>query len=100
MKNEILWDRLSGEVDIFVKNYLLSKQKSYIKPTYKVADDLPIEKLLNAKSWEDMYVNVIGGCENINNLPSHIKQVVIAYLPRFFEKYPQYKNEKCLQVED
>ena len=53
MKNEILWDRLSGEVDIFVKNYLLSKQKSYIKPTYKVADDLPIEKLLNAKSWED-----------------------------------------------
>lgn len=98
MKKEILWDRLAGEVDIFVKNYILTKQKSTIKPTYKVTEDLPIEKLMNAKSWEDMYVNVIGGCENINDLPKYVKQVVIACLPRFFEKYPQYKGEKSLQV--
>lgn len=47
---------------------------------------------------DDYWANIVSGCRNINNLPVHLKQLVQQFLPKFFEQFPEYKDEKSLKV--
>lgn len=104
MNNSALWDRLAGEVSVYIDNYIVAKNgggKFHLKPSYPVDYKIEdIDKIISARSIDEYYVHVISGCKNINELPEPIKKLVIQYLPRFFAKWPEYASEKCLRIKE
>lgn len=104
MDNNVLWDRLAGEITIYVENYLIKQSgggKFHLKPSYPVDYEIDdIDKILSDSSLDGYYAHKISGCKNINELPNDIKKLVIQYLPRFFARWPEYAAEKCLVIVD
>lgn len=101
MDLQLLWSRLAGGVDTYVSNYVLKGNKYGIQPTYKV--DYVIEKveeLYTTNNIKEYWVIQVDICRNINDLPEHIKRVVVQYLPRFFAEFPQYRDADCLKVKN
>lgn len=45
---------------------------------------------------DDYWLHQISGCKHINNLPAYLQNLVLQYLPRFFQTHPEYKYEDCL----
>ena len=78
MNIDVIWDRLAGCFKLYVENYELKKY----------TDDI-----------DNYWAHLIGGCRNINNLPNDLKELVLQFLPRFFEQFPQYKEAECLKSE-
>lgn len=100
--DSVMWDRLGGLLVEFVENYLLKKYnntKFSLEPTYTVDYEIEdIDSFFLQASASDNWVLKITACENINQLPPHLKKLVIQFLPRFFEKYPEYATHKSLIV--
>lgn len=100
--DSVMWDRLGGLLVEYVENYLLEKQNNTIfslEPTYTVDYEIEdIDRLFSQASTSDYWALKITACENINQLPSHLKKLVIQFLPRFFETYPEYATHKSLIV--
>lgn len=100
--DSVMWDRLSGLLVEYVENYILEKRadkntKFNLKPTYTVdyvIDD--IDGLFSQTNTDDYWALKIAACKNINWLPPHLKKLVVQFLPRFFEKYPEYKSNESL----
>ena len=102
MENEALWDRLAGMLVEYVENYLLDKNKNPlgIGPSYTVDYEIKdVERLFDFEVIDDYWVVQIAGCRNINKLPPNLKELVIPFLPRFFEQYPEYKAAECLRIQ-
>lgn len=106
MYYSILWERLAGGIKLYVENYILSKEQSQqggfnLKPSYVVDYEIQnLDNILFMQSLEDYYVHIIIGCRNINDLPLDLRNLAEQYLPRFFADYPEYKDEKCLQIDN
>lgn len=102
---DILWDRLAGTLQIYVENYLLQKGShehfNHFKPSYSVDYKIEnIEELFQDMSLDGYWGFQIAGCRDINTLPPHLQALVIQFLPRFFEQYPEYKNAPCLTIRE
>lgn len=100
--DSVMWDRLGGLLVEYVENFLLKKYnntKFSLEPTYTVDYEIKdIDRLFSQTSSSDYWVLKIMACENINQLPLHLKKLVIQFLPRFFEEYPEYAAHKSLIV--
>ena len=105
----VLWDRLAGEIALYVENFIISQNKNNkssrfnIRPSYNVDYDISdalLKDIVNCESSEKYYVNIIAGSRNINLLPPHIKELVCNYLPQFFLAHPEYKNAECLKINE
>ena len=102
MNIDVLWDRLAGCFKLYVENYELKKYGSTfnLKPSYEVDYEIDLDVLKKYTDDIDNYwAHLIGGCRNINNLPNDLKELVLQFLPRFFEQFPQYKEAECLKSE-
>lgn len=99
MNINILWDRLAGEILEYVENFCLYKSQSKIKPSYEVDYNIEcLDELQKHTDIEDYWAHQIASCTNINDLPAYLQGLVLQYLPRFFEKYPEYKDADCLKL--
>lgn len=98
MDIDVLWDRLAGGLQEYVENYCLYKSQSKIMPSYDVDYKIDcLDVLQKHTTVDDYWVHQISGCDNINDLPVYLQELVLQYLPRFFEKYPIYRDAECLQ---
>lgn len=99
---DVLWDRLAGGLQIYVENYYLKITgggKLKLQPSYNVdyvIEDIDLLKKHN--EINDYWVFKIGGCRNINELPVFLRKLVVQFLPRFFQEYPQYRDVECLKI--
>lgn len=102
----ILFDRLAGTIQIYVENYLLVRNGGgYFKlePSYKVDYEISrdiinyINQSLDGKA-EDIWYFKIALCNSIDEIEKPLRTLVVQFLPRFFEMYPQYKDEECLKI--
>lgn len=106
MYYSVLWERLAGGTQEFVENYFLSQSENNsgfikIEPTYPVDYKIKnLDKIVNFNSADNYFVHKIAECRNINDLSTELKELVSQYLPKFFSKYPEYKDEKCLKIEN
>lgn len=98
----VLWDRLAGEIEIYVKNYLLKKYGTHgISPSYNVDYKIEnINELLSNKSAGESWSTEISECRNINDLPKYLQNLIRQFLPLFFEKYPKYRFKQCLRINE
>ena len=95
----VLWDRLAGELREYVENWCLSRSQSRIKPSYEIDYEINcLEELKKHTTLDDYWVHRISACENINDLPIYLQELVLQYLPRFFKNHPEYKNLDCLKI--
>ena len=101
LKEDVLWDRLSGHLAEYVENYLLKKcggGKFHIQPSYEVDYEiLDVESLYADTTFEEFWVHRVGNCRTINHLDPCLKKLVLQFLPRFFEQFPEYRFEECLR---
>ncbi len=97
---QILFDRLAGKLVEYVENYHLANKSSdcdfSLQPSYPV--DYTINNFDMGSTIDDWWVHKIAGCLNINDLPDDLKELTVQFLPRFYNEFPQYKNEKCLKL--
>lgn len=99
MEIGVLWDRLAGELREYVENWCLSRSQSRIKPSYEIDYEINcLEELKKHTTLDDYWVHRISACENINDLPIYLQELVLQYLPRFFKNHPEYKNLDCLKI--
>ena len=97
-ENNVLFDRLAGGLLIYVENYLLHNSKGKILPSYAVDYEIPqdiiseIEKSTLSNNKDDIWYLKVSGCKNINELPMYLQNLIIQYMPKFLEQYPQYEN--------
>lgn len=105
---EVILDRLAGGLMLYVENYTLAKNKNNrnklkLGPSYAVDYEIAPEvlELLQESckgSVSEVWYHQISGCQDINELPEYLKNLVIQYLPRFFEEYPEYADDECLRI--
>lgn len=102
MNSDVLWDRLAGGLAEYVDNYLLKNSgggKLRIQPSYEVDYEIAnAESLFDDASFDGYWVHKVAGCRNINNLDPRLRGLAVQFLPKFFEMFPEYKNEESLKV--
>lgn len=100
-----MWDRLAGELIVYVENYLLSSKSGLgfgLDPSYKVDYEIKdtildyLEKTLNSGDINEIWQHRITTCKNVNDLPNKLQKLVNQFLPRFLSQHPEYKHEKSL----
>lgn len=100
-----MWDRLAGELIVYVENYLLSSKSGLgfgLDPSYKVDYEIKdtildyLEKPLNSGDINEIWQHRITTCKNVNDLPNKLQKLVNQFLPRFLSQHPEYKHEKSL----
>lgn len=98
----VLWDRLAGEIVVYVENYILFKTGGAnfrLNPSYPVDYEIEnVEEIVSDKSVDGYFAHKISGCRDVNELPTHLKKLVMQYLPRFLANHPEYSNEECLTI--
>lgn len=106
-QNDVLWDALAGMLMIYVDNYLLKKNgggKLKLQPSYEVNYEISeeiiaeLKKTLKGENVSDIWYMKIAGCRNINELPLQFQKLIMQFLPRFYEEYPQYADIDCLRL--
>ena len=101
MDYAVLWDRLAGGLLVYVENYLLAKAGGKMKPSYPVDYEVAnAEKLLSDRTIDDFFAYKVVECRDVNLLPEDLKKLVLQYLPKFYDTYPEYKGEKCLVFDE
>lgn len=94
IETEVVMDRFAGGLISYISDYFASKNGTIYRP--KVNYVIPNEDLLR-ENWKSI-------CEKILYLipvydyPEEIKEVAKQYLPVFLSEFPEYADEKCLQV--
>ncbi len=102
---EILWDRLAGMLMIYVDNYFIKKSGGRLKiqPSYEVDYEISesiLKEISKTPSEEDrgkIWYHGIAACRDINDLPETLQELVVQFLPKFFQEYPMYCGEDCLK---
>ncbi len=109
-ETNVLFDRLAGTLMLYVENFFLNQatynddMKIKVQPSYKVDYEISEDIILGLKesalsnNIDNIWYHKISGCKNINDLPEYLIKLIVQFLPRFFEQYPQYTNEECLKV--
>ncbi len=103
---DVLWDRLAGTLKTYVEDYLLKMEGGKLQPSCQVDYELDAETVLflqntlNSGDIENVWYLRISGCKDINELPDELKRVVRQFLPRFFEKFPEYEDANCLKISE
>lgn len=113
----VLFDRLAGTIMLYVEDYIMQKQieereingKSglndkfpNLKPScevdYKISDEIMecIYRSLDG-SADDVWYLKIAICNNIDDIEEPLKTLVVQFLPKFFEMFPQYRGAECLK---
>lgn len=104
MSQNALWDRLAGCLAEYVDNYLIKTKgggKFRIEPSYDVDYEIANpEKLFEDMSLDGYWVHKVARCRDINDLEPQLKELALQYLPKFFEKFPEYISEECLKVKN
>lgn len=82
-----------------MENYCLVKSQSKIKPSYEVDYEINcLEELKKHSDYDNYWPHQISECQNINDLPTYLQELVLQYLPRFFIRHPEYQNLDCLKI--
>lgn len=105
-KTDVIWDRFTGGLMLYVDNFLIAKSggKRKIQPSYAVDYDISdiiieyLEKTEQEGKMEDIWYIKISSYRSINDIPSPLKELAVQFLPRFLGEYPEYKDEHCLQI--
>lgn len=110
-EREILWDRLAGTLMEYVENYFLHQQKAgvgtgtfNIGPSYdvdyEISDEIleAIDESMSTGKIENYWFFQIDACRDINKLSKPLQQLVLQYLPRFYEMFPEYRDAECLII--
>ncbi len=104
-KIDILFDRLAGCMKIYVDNYALAHNDAEgfdLQPSYPVDYDIQewiMQEISESyKNTNDVWYLQISRCRDINDLPVYIKELVLQFLPRFFEEFPYHKEMDCLKI--
>ena len=104
MNPDALWDRLAGGLAEYVNNYLLKNRGGgpfHIQPSYEVDYEIAdAESIYEDMTFEGFWVHKVAACRNINELDPCLKHLVLQFLPKFFEQFPEYRGEECLKVKD
>ena len=75
------------------------KSQSKIKPSYEVDYEINcLEELKKHSDYDNYWPHQISECQNINDLPTYLQELVLQYLPRFFIRHPEYHNLDCLKI--
>ncbi|MDD6233089.1 MAG: hypothetical protein PUA89_10305 [Frisingicoccus sp.] len=103
----VLFDRLAGSLMTYVENYLLKQHKVKtgrlkISPSYEVDYEISDEiiRYINLTlEREDCFFWYfqIAACNDLSEVDEPLKSLVIQFLPKFFEQFPEYKNAECLK---
>lgn len=103
-----MWDKLAGELVIYVENYLLSLQSDFdlvVKPSYevdyKISDKVLayLKKTTEAGDINEIWQHKIAVCRDVKTLPNELQELVGQFLPSFFSRHPEYRHEASLKGE-
>ena len=101
---DVLFDRLAGIITVYIEDFLLqarlNKKNNQNEIKSVIDDDIMMEivKSVSQDQIENIWNHQIANCKNINNLPMYLQKLVVQFLPKFFDLYPEYKKEECLKI--
>ena len=102
---DVLWDFLSAGVNEYVYNYFLARIRDgrnsvfRLEPSYEVDYELNnTDELFREVSLEESWMWKVAECRNINDLPPYLQELIVQYLPRFFERFPEFKDDESLKL--
>lgn len=103
----VVFDRLSGGLCLYIENYQFQKNNGKIKPSYELSDkelnylDNHLEEIKlfkeNAYNLKNGYIYQIFNCDNIKDLPKEVYSLIKCFLPRFLNQFPEYNDIDCLK---
>ena len=103
-----MWDRLAGELVIYVENYLLSLKSDFdsaVKPSYAVDYEISdkvlayLKKSIEAGDINEIWQHKIAECRDVKTLPNELQELVGQFLPLFLSRHSEYRRETSLKGE-